>query len=174
MKNINIAIRFFLIEIITLFFPTGKKGDKFRGKILTPLFKSCGNNLRVKKGVHFFSPQNVSIGNNVYFGNYSNIGAGELMIGNEVIIGPLTSITATNHTKINNSYRFGPPKGKKIIIGNGTFIGANCNILAGANIGSGVLIGAGSTIFSKIKDNVSVISKQNLIILKNGNENKED
>ncbi|MCF8295984.1 MAG: hypothetical protein K9J13_00445 [Saprospiraceae bacterium] len=157
--------RIIAFSIIDIIYPVGKFGDSLRAKVMKPLFKYCGTNVRIKKGAYFISPQNVSLGNNVYIGNYCNFGAGEIILGDEVMLGPLVSLTATNHTEVNNSYRFGKPEQKKITIGKGVWIGANCSITAGCTIGDCVLIGAGTVLRRDIRSNVIVANKEKLLII---------
>ena len=88
-------------------------------------------------------------------GVYINAGGG-LKFGNDIEIGPNTTITTINHYKYD--YR---KKGfkKGIVIGNHVWIGANCSITAGVTIGDNVVIGAGCVIRQDIPSNVTVISK---------------
>ena len=81
---------------------------------------------------------------------------GGLKFGNDIEIGPNTTITATNHNKYD--YR---KKGfkKGIVIGNHVWIGANCSITAGVTIGDNVTIGAGCVIRQDIPSNTTVITK---------------
>lgn len=77
---------------------------------------------------------------------YANVCYGTLTIGNDVAIGPHTSIiTYSNH------YRAGSKVTEERIqadinIGNNVFIGAHCTILPGTTIGDNVVIGAGSVV----------------------------
>ena len=81
---------------------------------------------------------------------------GGLKFGNDIEIGPNTTITTTNHNKYD--YR---KKGLKtgIVIGSHVWIGANCSITAGVTIGDNVTIGAGCVIRQDIPANVTVITK---------------
>ena len=77
----------------------------------------------------------------------------EVYIGNDVMIGPNTTITTVGHP-IN-------PKGRRerlriaseIKIGNDVWIGANVCILPGITIGNNVVIGAGAVVTQDIPDN---------------------
>lgn len=70
------------------------------------------------------------------------------MIGNDVLIGPNTSIYAVGHP-INAKKRYeGYNIGIDIHIGNDVWIGGNSVILA--NIGDGTVIGAGSVVCKDI------------------------
>ncbi len=139
-------LRFFILALLDLLLPFGKRGDRWRGVIASPLFKSCGINLKFKKNVYFASPHKVSLGKNVWFSNNVTLGAGEICIGDNVLFGPSVCVHAENHTRLNGAYRFGPSKGEPVFIGSGTWIGANATICAGAHIGTGSIVAAGTVV----------------------------
>ncbi len=90
----------------------------------------------------------------VIFGKGNWFSAGELIIiEDEVIFGPNSIITSANHTKKDNSYRYGEPELKKIKIGKGTWVAGNCTITAGSLIGNGCLIAANSVVKNEIPEN---------------------
>ena len=98
---------------------------------------------------------------NVTFGNCSHLGAlcyanvhkGNLIIGDDVAIGPGTKIIVySNHYE----------KGKKVTdvrltgdirIGNNVFIGANCTILPGTVVEDNVIVGSGSMLKGTLEGN---------------------
>lgn len=82
-------------------------------------------------------------------GNYINA-TGGLTIGNNVIIGPNTIISTTNHSPHNHA-KFASKMG--VSIGDNVWIGGNCSIVAGAKIGNNVTVGAGCYIKTEIPDN---------------------
>lgn len=95
------------------------------------------------------------IGNNSHLGAfcYVNVCYGNIIIGDDVAIGPGTKIIAYS-----NYYQFGEKVtqekiSKDIIIGNNVFIGANCIILPGTIIHENVIIGAGSVVKGEIDEN---------------------
>jgi galactoside O-acetyltransferase len=73
---------------------------------------------------------------------------GEVVIGNDVSVGPNVVMRASNHeykarnVVINKQGH----SGGKIVIGNDVWMGANCTILPGAVIGDGAVIGAGAVV----------------------------
>ena len=138
--------RFFLLSVVDFFIPHGKTGDKLRGKVAAPLFKACGKNLKFKKNVYFASPERVTLGSSVWFSNNVTLGAGDITLEDEVMLGPSVCIHAQNHTKKDGSYRFGTPKDNPIIVRRGTWLGANTTILAGADIGAGSIVAAGAVV----------------------------
>ncbi|MFT4522176.1 MAG: acetyltransferase-like isoleucine patch superfamily enzyme [Bacteroidia bacterium] len=94
-------------------------------------------------------------------GNYINAKGG-LSLGTNVLIGPNTVISTTNHS-ISNPLNDGEKAG--VVIGNNVWIASNCTIVAGANIGNNVTIGAGCYINNYIPDNTLVKQDKNNIIL---------
>lgn len=78
--------------------------------------------------------------------------AGEINIGKYCNIGfGVTFITSTH--EIESGYRrAGNSISKKIVIGDGTWIGAKAIILPGVKIGKGVIIGAGSVVTKDCED----------------------
>ena len=153
MKKITKISRY-LIKIRSLFIVDGSMGDRARGKLYEPYLKSYGVNFKVASQAMIFNPNKLDVGNNVYIGFNSYIGEGDVTINDEVLIGTFVSITASNHLRKNGSYRFGGYESKKIIIGHGTWIGANTCILAGITIGRGCLIAAGSIVTKSFGENL--------------------
>ena len=122
---------------------------RLRGFLARPFFNSCGKNLRIGRDLTFYNCGNISIGCNVYIARSNWFSAGDkITIGDEVIFGPMSSISASNHTSKGGSFRYGKPITKPINIEKGTWISAHCAIIAGVNIGENSLIGA-NTVVSK-------------------------
>lgn len=141
------------IKIRMLFIPDGPHGDRKRGKLYEPYLKSCGTNFKIASQAFIFNPNQLSVGNNVYIGFNSYIGQGEVYLEDEVLLGNFVSITATNHLKKNDSFRFGGYSGKPIYIGKGVWVAANSCILSGVKIDDGALIAAGCVVTSDVKAN---------------------
>lgn len=135
-----------LIKLVGLFCPDGPTGDRFRGRLYQPFLKRYGTNFKVASGAFIFNPSGLSVGDNVYIGFGSYLGQGEITIEDEVLIGNFVSITASNHLKVDGSYRFGGFEGKAVFIGRGSWLAAGCKIMAGVEVGAGALIGAGAVV----------------------------
>ena len=88
-----------------------------------------------------------------YVGFNAYLGQGEVFLDDEVLIGPFVSITASNHLRKDNSYRFGGYESKRIEIGKGTWIAAHVSITAGTSIGVGSLLAAGAVVTRSFEDN---------------------
>ena len=92
---------------------------------------------------------NIKVNNNVFIG----ASAGEIYIGNNVLIGPNTVIRSSNHSfnKIDLIRKQKHTKGV-IIIEDDVWIGANVVILPNLTIKKGAVIGAGSIVTKSIAE----------------------
>lgn len=120
----------------------GPRGDRLRGVCWQKLGVIAGKNFKVGSGVIIHSPKKLTVGDNVYIGVMSYIGAGTIRMGNEVLIGNHVQVTASNHSpdKTGN-YRFGRSVDKGVLINDGAWLCGGCRILAGASVGAKSLIG---------------------------------
>jgi acetyltransferase-like isoleucine patch superfamily enzyme len=116
----------------------------------------CGTGCALYHGTYILNTAgNFSMGNRSHLGVmcYVNVGHGNLIVGDDVAIGPHTSIIVySNHYEA----------GKRVTdvrltqdvrIGNNVFIGAHCTILPGAEIADHVVIGAGSVVKGTLESN---------------------
>lgn len=149
-------LRFFFkifFSIIIKFSLYGKDGDKIRGKIWNFQIKNCGKKFKVGEGALIYSPEQLSIGDNVYLGFCSYLGNGSISLADNVVIGTHVSIIPSNHQRVNNNYRFSGSLYDPISIGSGTWVCSNVVILPGSKIGSGCVVAAGSILQGNFPDN---------------------
>lgn len=127
---------------------------RLRGYLARPFFKQCGKKLGIGRNVVFYEPAKIEFGNWVYiaYGCWFSAGFG-VKIEDEVMFGPYNVITTSNHTRKNKSFRFGYPKGDRLVFKKGSWIGANCTILPGSVIGEGAVIGANTVVAGAVPDN---------------------
>jgi maltose O-acetyltransferase len=88
---------------------------------------------------------------------YINAGVGiaaskEIVIGDNVKIGPRTSIFDSNYHRMDSADK--GELSRKVTIGNNVWIGADCTILPGVTIGDNSVIAAKSTVNKDIPSNV--------------------
>lgn len=140
------------IQWRSLFIPMGPDGDRDRGKLYEPFLKSCGKNFKIASQAFIYNPAGLTVGNDVYIGFNSYIGNGEIMLCDEVLIGAFVSITATNHLRKLDSYRFGGSEGTPIIVGRGSWLGSHTSLLSGARIGAGCVVAAGAVVNREFGD----------------------
>jgi len=145
-------------------------------------FREIGDGVIFETGVLCFHPENISLGNNIYFGHYSIIkayyknemvigsgtwvgqnaflhSAGGLKIGKKVGIGPGVKILTSSHKLsegINLPILDRPLEFAAVEIDDGCDIGTNAVILPGVRLGKNVQVGAGAVV-TKSYPNESVI-----------------
>ena len=104
-----------LILLLTNWLPDNVFFLKLRGTLIKPFFGSCGKNLRVGRNVTFYNSKNLFIGSNVYIAIDNWFNASESIdIEDEVMFGPKSVITSSNHTKFKGSFRYGRPQSQPI------------------------------------------------------------
>lgn len=169
-KEIKILLGSFLRNI------SGPIGWRLRHYHYHKDFKEIGKRVSFSESSYIRGAKNISIGNDVGFGIFTQIycdeenDGGEILIGNDcnfnsnviinadnggkieigdnVIIGPNVVFRASNHNyDISNSpTRYQGHKSGKIIIENNVWIGANVVILPNVRVSEGSVIAAGSVI----------------------------
>jgi len=149
---------FRILYLVGQLFPSDSRGCKIRGLIHKPFLKKCGSNLQIGIGAQLEHMYNIEVGKDVYIGPGCWICGirGGIIFEDQVMLGPKISMVSSNHTTLNNSFRFGPGVGKKIIIGRGTWISANVSVIAGVRIGQCCLVAAGAVV-TKNFDSYSII-----------------
>lgn len=118
------------------------------------LFKNFGKSTIIPP---FFCDygSNISIGDRTFI-NYNNsiIDVNQVIIGNDVLIGPSCGIYTAGHPIDPLVRSSGLEFGKEIIIEDRVWIGGSSVILGGVRIGEGSIIGAGSVVTKNIPKNV--------------------
>ncbi|HTG67747.1 MAG TPA: DapH/DapD/GlmU-related protein [Candidatus Udaeobacter sp.] len=138
------------------------KAVRLRGKVFVNKFGEIhvGKNLSIVGhpwAVQITSTKgaNLTFGDNVYVNAGVGIAANkEIIIGNNVKIGPRTSIFDSNYHRIDSADK--GELSRKITIGNNVWIGADCTILPGVTIGDNSVIAAKSTVNKNVPNNVLV------------------
>ena len=94
------------------------------------------------------------IGNNCSFNHNVLIGAafGEILIGNNVLIGPNTVLRAANHIYSDSEQliRLQGHRSGKIVVCDDAWIASNVVVASGVTIGKGCVVGAGSVVVSDL------------------------
>ena len=140
-----------IIKLISIVLPPVDVGAKIRGWLYRPFLKKCGTSLMVPWRTNIFNPNGMSVGSKVYLGYNSYYGQGEIIIGDNVLIGPFVSVTASNHVKgSDGNYRNKDFNAKPVEIQSDCWIGAHVCILAGVTIGKGSIVAASSVVTKNI------------------------
>ncbi|HIE24493.1 MAG TPA: acyltransferase [Anaerolineales bacterium] len=91
------------------------------------------------------------IGKNCFIGLFAYIN-GDVVIHDNVLIGPHCSITSNNHIFETETKHFSGNKGEKIEVGEGTWVAAGCMITAGVTVGRANLICANAVVTKDTPD----------------------
>lgn len=151
------------IRTLFYFFPDIPLIMRLRGFLYSLFMKKRGNNLQVSASSIVKGLENISIGNNCFFAANTIIDAGtDIYLEDDVMIGYASILISGNHTLKNGSYRFGASKREAITIQFGSWVGANCVILAGANIPPSSCIAAGTSLGNKLPESGIYYRKSSL------------
>ena len=123
-------------------------------EVLSEILGSVGEKVWIAKRFSFDYGKNIHIGNN-FTGNFNLtiLDINEVHIGDNVMIGPNTTITTVGHPLSPKGRRKHLGKASEIRIGNDVWLGANVTVLPGVTIGDNVVVGAGAVVTKDIPDN---------------------
>ena len=127
---------------------------RFRAGFWGLLLKKIGSDVDMLNGVVIMSPQKVEIGHDTFLNEFVRIGGqNEVKIGNYVQLSQNVSLISENH-KYSNPLL--PIKkqgyfGKKIVIEDDVWIGANAVILSGVTVGQGAIVGANAVVTKNVR-----------------------
>lgn len=159
------------VLLLTNWLPDNVIFLRLRGFLSGFFMGSCGENLRLGRNVTFYNPTGIHIGSNVYiaYGCWF-VAGGQITIGNDVMFGPYVVISAGNHTRINQSFRSGSIEYLPVSVGSGTWVGSHVTLLGGACVGTGCLVGSNACVTKgNIPDN-SFVAGVPAIVKKDLNE----
>lgn len=117
---------------------------------------TIGKNFGISPFCQIFAHEGkISIGDNVSLNHHVSINAdckGEIRIGNDVMMGPMTVMRASNHRfdATDVPMRLQGHEGGRIIIEDDVWIGASVVVLPNVRIGRGSIIGAGAVVTKDI------------------------
>lgn len=129
-----------------------------RSRLLSELFHEIGSDVWIEPDFKCEFGSNISIGNKVYI-NFGCIilDCADVIIGNNVLIGPNVGMYAVNHAMNAVERANGDCQGKPIKIGNNVWLGGDVKIVAGVTIGDGAVIGTGSIVTKDIPANTVAV-----------------
>jgi galactoside O-acetyltransferase len=170
--------KIYLLFLETFIAPLPSKlGISIRYILYKKLFKKTKGKFIIGKHVKILGFENIEIGNNVYFADFtyiyandngfisignnfgmntnSQLGAsfGKITIGNDCAIATNCVLRAANHTfsDVNTSFREQGHTYGEIILEDDIWISANCVITANTTIGKSSIIGAGSVVTKDVE-----------------------
>ncbi len=129
--------------------------QELRSQLLKLLLPNAGKGFYAQSPFHCDYGFHIYTGENVYINfNCVILDVGNVIIGNNVMIGPNSAIYAVGHPihpapRIQGKLDYG----RDVVIGNNVWIGGNCVINPGVHIGDNTVIGAGSVVIRDIPAN---------------------
>lgn len=133
---------------------TRERDQEIRRRILSDLFGSGGDTVRMQPPFYCDYGSNIYLGEGSYFNfNCVVLDVCEVRIGDFTSFGPAVQIYAATHP-MNATIRRSQEFGKPVKIGSDVWIGGGAIICPGVTIGSKTVIGAGSIVTNDIPDGV--------------------
>ncbi len=125
--------------------PPSRKEQRL--EILHRIFKTVGDNCVINPPFRCDFGSNINIGDN-FTGNFNLtiLDEAEVVIGDNVFIGPNTSLCTVIHSLNPEERNNGIMCAHPIHIGDNVWIAANVVILPGVSVGEGAVVGAGSVV----------------------------
>lgn len=119
--------------------------------------KACGHRVKVSPTAFFKFPEQIEIGNDTFVNHLCSIWAspnGRIIIGNDVLLGPGTTIVSSNHgIAAGKLIRLQEGQDADVCIGNDVWIGAHVVVTPGVTIGNGCVVGAGAVVTTDLPPN---------------------
>ena len=161
-------------EFLDAFNNTSYSDFVTRAELCEKYFKHTGKNIVINKPFHCDYACHISIGDNFY-ANFDCIflDVNEIIIGDNVLLGPRVSIYTAAHPIDPEIRCSGLEYGKKIVIGNNVWIGGNSVINPGVTIGDNVIIGSNSTVTKDIPANVIACGNPCRVLRKINDDDKK-
>lgn len=123
-------------------------------EVLSRILGGIGEKVWIAKRFCFDNGKNIFIGSNFTANfNLTILDINKVIIGDNVMIGPNTTITTVGHPLSPKKRREHLGQASEIRIGNDVWLGANVTILPGVTIGDNVVVGAGAVVTKDIPDN---------------------
>lgn len=108
-------------------------------------------NTRIAPGAIVRLGENGRIGRNCFIGLYSYLN-GDVVLEDNVIIGPHCSITSNTHVFEPSTQGFTASSKSAIFIGSGSWLCAGCSVTSGVSVGKGNLICANAVVTRNTRD----------------------
>ena len=127
-------------------------GKRARAALCRRIFRKAGKDINVERLAYFGLGREIEIGNGSGIGLRTAIwgidGRGELIIGENVMMGPEVVILTLNHVHSRTDIPMGLQgvTASRIVIGDDVWIGTRVIILPGVKIGTGSIVGAGAVV----------------------------
>ncbi len=133
-----------LVRTATGWLPDAPPLMRFRGWLYSFGMRKCGRRLEVAHDVVLTAIETLELGDGVYLANGCVVlGGGPILIGDNVIFGPLCLLASSNHTFNGTNFK-GPGTTGAIVIEANSWVGGHSTLLIGTHIRAASVVGAGS------------------------------
>jgi acetyltransferase-like isoleucine patch superfamily enzyme len=144
MKHKLALIYAFYVNFLTAWLPDAPSIMRMRGVFYSFFMKGKGKNFQVSSGVVFKGLEYLEVGDNVYIAPRCcfilRVGC---KIENNVLVGPGCVIVDGHHGYDDcTGYRFAKGKQGPVLIGEGSWLAANCVVTQSTVVGKNTLLGA--------------------------------
>jgi len=161
-------------ELVYDYNNTRPREEQRRFYLLKEILGDMGKNIWIEPPVHMAYGSNVHIGENFYANfNLVLVDDIDIYIGDNVMIAPNVTITATGHPVSPELRIDGTQFSIPINIGSNVWIGSNVVILPGITIGKNSVIGAGSVVTKDIPENVVAVGNPCKVLRKINDRDRE-
>lgn len=130
---------------------------RFRGFLYSLMMRHCGKNFQVASSVIFNSLSGISIGKNVYIAPNNVFIGTNIYIEDEVILGPSSVFSGSNHQFDGVSFRLLPSASiGPLIIKEGSWVAANCTLTSGSILPKHSILAAGAVLNKPLIEEQSI------------------
>ena len=137
----------FYVRFFTAWLPDTAFTMRLRGWLYGRMMKQVGRNFQVAEQVRLRGLENLAVGDDVYIGPNTTVLLRTCCeIGDNVLIGPNCVIVDSNHGFDGISYRFARGRSGKITIGEGAWLAANVVVTQSATVEPGIVIAPNNTV----------------------------
>jgi len=147
MKHNLFLVLSFYVRFFTGWLPDATVTMQLRGWLYGRMMKKVGQNFQVAEQVRLRGLENLAVGNNVYIGpNTTVLLRRGCEIGDNVLVGPNCVIVDANHGFDGTSYRFARGNSGKITIGEGAWLTSNVVVTQSAKVAPRIVVSPNHTV----------------------------
>jgi acetyltransferase-like isoleucine patch superfamily enzyme len=149
------ALPLWIVGVLTNWWPDNRVAYRLRGMLFRPFVRQCGCNFQLGRNVTLVGTDRLIVGDNVYIAHGCWINClGNIIIEDEVIIGPYVVMSSLQHVFSEGSARFGGSIARPIVIGRGSWLAAHVTVTCGVRLGRSNLVAANACAIEDTADGV--------------------
>ncbi len=145
--------RWYVVQSLLAVLPRTRGGPSLQSRFYEATLPDCGPGLQLFGAVQLHRPERIHLGARVVLAHGVHItGHDEVVIGDDVAVGPYTVITSGDHrhTDVDVPIHVQGHVTGPVVIESNVWIAAHCVVLRGAHIASGAVVGAMSVVRGEV------------------------